>query len=128
MCIRDRACTVPRRTDNSMSLLATTPGKRLVMPCNSTAYVSVAVGLAEAGRPAGLSVALMLLHDSRRQARTGVDGELVLLEDQDRALWNRQQIDEGCALVERALASRRIGMYTLQAAISAVHALSLIHI
>ncbi|WP_350448623.1 RNA polymerase sigma factor [Pseudomonas solani] len=67
-------------------------------------------------------LALMLLHDSRRQARTGVDGELVLLEDQDRALWNRQQIDEGCALVERALASRRIGMYTLQAAISAVHA------
>ncbi|CAN7504566.1 RNA polymerase sigma factor [Aquipseudomonas alcaligenes] len=67
-------------------------------------------------------LALMLLHDSRRQARTGVDGELVLLEDQDRSLWNRQQIDEGCALVERALASRRIGMYTLQAAISAVHA------
>ncbi|WP_271106088.1 RNA polymerase sigma factor [Pseudomonas tohonis] len=67
-------------------------------------------------------LALMLLHDSRRQARTGADGELVLLEDQDRSLWNREQIFEGCALVERALASRRIGMYTLQAAISAVHA------
>lgn len=67
-------------------------------------------------------LALMLLHDSRRQARTGADGELVLLEDQDRSLWNREQILEGCALVERALASRRIGMYTLQAAISAVHA------
>ena len=64
----------------------------------------------------------MLLHDSRRQARTGAEGELVLLEDQDRALWSREQILEGCALVERALASRRIGMYTLQAAISAVHA------
>ncbi|BCG24753.1 DNA-directed RNA polymerase sigma-70 factor [Pseudomonas tohonis] len=67
-------------------------------------------------------LALMLLHDSRRQARTGAEGELVLLEDQDRALWSREQILEGCALVERALASRRIGMYTLQAAISAVHA------
>lgn len=67
-------------------------------------------------------LALMLLHDSRRAARATPDGDLVLLEDQDRARWNRAQIAEGAALVERALASRRFGPYTLQAAISAVHA------
>jgi RNA polymerase sigma-70 factor (ECF subfamily) len=67
-------------------------------------------------------VGLMLLHDARRAARTSPDGELILLDDQDRALWNRQQIDEGRALVERALSSRRFGPYTLQAAIAAVHA------
>jgi len=67
-------------------------------------------------------LALMLLHESRRAARTSADGELVLLDDQDRSLWNRAQIAEGGALVERALASRRIGPYTLQAAIAAVHA------
>lgn len=67
-------------------------------------------------------LALMLLHESRRAARTLPDGELVLLEDQDRSRWNRQQIAEGTALVERALLSRRFGPYTLQAAIAAVHA------
>ncbi|HKX17773.1 MAG TPA: RNA polymerase sigma factor, partial [bacterium] len=67
-------------------------------------------------------LALMLLHESRRTARTSPSGELVLLDDQDRSLWNREQIAEGTALVERALASRRIGPYTLQAAIAAVHA------
>ena len=67
-------------------------------------------------------LALMLLHDSRRAARTSPTGELVLLDDQDRSLWNRDQIAEGAALVERALSSRRIGPYTLQAAIAAVHA------
>ncbi|HEY0015330.1 MAG TPA: RNA polymerase sigma factor [Longimicrobium sp.] len=67
-------------------------------------------------------LALMLLHDARRGARTSADGELVLLADQDRALWNREQIAEGCALVERALRSRRFGPYALQAAIAAVHA------
>ncbi|HZP13441.1 MAG TPA: RNA polymerase sigma factor [Nevskiaceae bacterium] len=67
-------------------------------------------------------LALMLLHDSRRETRASADGELVLLEDQDRARWNRAQIDEGAALVERALGSRRFGPYTLQAAIAAVHA------
>ena len=66
-------------------------------------------------------LALMLLHDSRRAARTSAGGELVLLEEQDRSLWNRGQIDEGSALVERALASRRFGPYCLQAAIAAVH-------
>jgi RNA polymerase sigma-70 factor (ECF subfamily) len=67
-------------------------------------------------------LALMLLHESRRAARTSPAGELILLDDQDRALWNREQIAEGSMLVERALSSRRFGPYTLQAAISAVHA------
>ncbi len=67
-------------------------------------------------------LALMLLHESRRAARTSPTGELVLLDDQDRSSWNRDQIAEGSALVERALLSRRFGPYTLQAAIAAVHA------
>jgi len=67
-------------------------------------------------------LALMLLQESRRIARTSPAGELVLLSDQDRSLWNREQIAEGSALVERAIASRRFGPYTLQAAIAAVHA------
>ena len=67
-------------------------------------------------------LALMLLQESRRAARTSPTGDLVLLEDQDRSLWNREQIAEGKALVERALTSRRFGPYTLQAAIAAVHA------
>jgi RNA polymerase sigma-70 factor (ECF subfamily) len=65
---------------------------------------------------------LMLLHESRRAARTSGDGDLILLEQQDRSLWNRDQIAEGIALTERALRSRRFGAYTLQAAIAAVHA------
>jgi RNA polymerase sigma-70 factor (ECF subfamily) len=65
---------------------------------------------------------LMLLQESRRAARTSPTGELVLLDDQDRSLWNREQIAEGSALVERALRSRRFGPYTLQGAIAAVHA------
>ena len=67
-------------------------------------------------------LALMLLQESRRAARTSPDGELILLEHQDRALWNREHIAEGVALVEKALKSRRFGPYTLQAAIAAVHA------
>jgi RNA polymerase sigma-70 factor (ECF subfamily) len=67
-------------------------------------------------------LALMLLQESRRAARTTPEGELILLDQQDRSLWNRAQIAEGTALVERALASRRIGAYALQAAIAAVHA------
>ena len=66
-------------------------------------------------------LALMLLQESRRAARTSPTGELILLENQDRSLWNREQIAEGVALVERALLSRRFGPYTLQAAIAAVH-------
>ncbi|HUQ70652.1 MAG TPA: RNA polymerase sigma factor [Planctomycetaceae bacterium] len=67
-------------------------------------------------------LSLMLLHESRRAARTSPTGELVLLEQQDRAKWNRAQIAEGKTLVERALASGRFGPYALQAAIVAVHA------
>ena len=67
-------------------------------------------------------LALMLLQESRRAARTSPAGELILLDDQDRSRWNRELIAEGGALVERALASRRFGPYTLQAAIAAVHA------
>lgn len=66
-------------------------------------------------------LALMLLQEARRSARVSAQGDLILLDHQDRSLWNRDQIDEGIKLVERALASRRFGPYTLQAAIAAVH-------
>ncbi len=73
--------------------------------------------------PEGLGLlALMLLQESRRVARTSPSGDLVLLEDQDRSLWDRTHIREGIELVERALSSRRFGSFTLQAAIAAVHA------
>jgi RNA polymerase sigma-70 factor (ECF subfamily) len=67
-------------------------------------------------------LALMLLHESRRPARTSSSGEVVVLEDQDRSLWNRDQIAEGARLVEQTLSTGRYGPYTVQAAISAVHA------
>jgi RNA polymerase sigma-70 factor, ECF subfamily len=67
-------------------------------------------------------LALMLLQESRRVARTSQTGDLILLEDQDRSLWNRDQIAQGKVLLEEALLSRRFGPYTLQAAIAAVHA------
>jgi RNA polymerase sigma-70 factor (ECF subfamily) len=79
------------------------------------------VGLLPEPEVMGL-LALLLLHESRRAARASPEGELVLLEDQDRSLWNREQIAEGLALVDRALSSRRFGPYALQAAIAAVHA------
>jgi RNA polymerase sigma-70 factor (ECF subfamily) len=77
--------------------------------------------LPEEPEPKGL-LALMLLHDSRREARVSDQGELVLLEDQDRTRWNRPQIEEGIRLVEEALRMRRPGSYQVQAAIAAVHA------
>jgi len=67
-------------------------------------------------------LALMLLHESRRAARTSPTGELILLDHQDRALWNRQQIAEGESLVQRAMVSPEVGPYVIQAAIAAVHA------
>ena len=67
-------------------------------------------------------LALMLLHDARRAARTSPTGDLILLEEQDRSLWNREQIAEGASLIERALAAQQVGPYTIQAAIAAVHA------
>lgn len=71
--------------------------------------------------PVGL-LALMLLQESRRAARLSPEGDLVLLDEQDRSLWNRDQIEEGLALVQEALRSRRFGPYAVQAAIAAVHA------
>lgn len=67
-------------------------------------------------------LAMMLLHESRRPARTSSNGDLILLSDQDRSLWNKELIKEGIELVNRALSSRRFGPYTVQAAIAAVHA------
>jgi len=67
-------------------------------------------------------LALMLLHQSRSDARVSETGEIVTLEFQDRALWNRQQIDEGKQLIQQAIRTGRVGFYTIQAAISAVHA------
>jgi RNA polymerase sigma-70 factor (ECF subfamily) len=67
-------------------------------------------------------LALMLLHESRRATRTSASGELILLEDQDRSRWDQDLIAEGTRLVEQALSSRRVGPYTIQAAIAAVHA------
>lgn len=67
-------------------------------------------------------LALMLLHDSRRYARASANGDLILLEDQDRSLWNQNQIEKGSQLIQRSLRSRRFGPYTIQAAIIAVHA------
>ena len=79
------------------------------------------VGLLPEPEAVGL-LAMMLLQESRRAARISPTGELVLLSDQDRSRWNREQISEGSTLVRRAVASRRVGPYTLQAAIAAVHA------
>lgn len=79
------------------------------------------IGLLPEPEALGL-LALMLLQDSRRGARTSPAGDLILLEDQDRSLWNREQIAEGASLVERALASQQVGPYTIQAAIASVHA------
>jgi RNA polymerase sigma-70 factor (ECF subfamily) len=79
------------------------------------------VGLIPEPEALGL-LALMLLQESRRAARTSASGDLILLADQDRSLWNRDQIEEGRSLVRRALSSRRFGSYTLQAAIAAEHA------
>jgi RNA polymerase sigma-70 factor, ECF subfamily len=67
-------------------------------------------------------LALMLLHESRRTARSTPEGDVILLEDQDRRQWNRNMIDEGKELIERSLRTARFGVYTIQAAISAVHA------
>lgn len=104
---------------------AASSGKSLIR--RDLSYEAIRLGrvltelLPEESEVMGLT-ALMLLHDSRRDARSSPDGELVLLEDQDRSLWDGERIAEGSAMVERALASQRFGPYTLQAAIAAVHA------
>ncbi len=79
------------------------------------------LSLHDDGEVRGL-LALMLLHESRRETRTDADGDIVLLENQDRSLWNRAMIREGVELIEQSLRGGRFGAYTLQAAISAVHA------
>ena len=81
----------------------------------------LAVLMPDEGEVLGL-LALMLLQDSRREARVGPNGEIVLLEDQDRSLWNPLRIDEGLRMLERAVSLRRAGPYQLQAAIAAAHA------
>jgi len=103
---------------------AATGGPALTRPDLSTEAIRLArlmAALLPEPEVDGL-LALLLLHDARRAARTTPDGDLVLLEDQDRTRWDRAAIAEGQALVERALRSRRFGAYTLQAAIAAVHA------
>jgi RNA polymerase sigma-70 factor (ECF subfamily) len=79
------------------------------------------VGLLPDPEAMGL-LALMLLHESRRTARTTLEGDLILLEDQDRSLWNTDMIGDAMSLIARALSSQRFGVYTLQAAIAGVHA------
>jgi RNA polymerase sigma-70 factor, ECF subfamily len=95
---------------------------RILCELLSGEHAARGAGLSKpSGEPLGL-LALMLLHDSRRSARTNADGDLVLLEDQDRSLWNRVRIEEGLALAASAMRTAERGPYTLQAAIAAEHA------
>jgi RNA polymerase sigma-70 factor, ECF subfamily len=99
-------------------------GTQLTRPDISTEAIHLArllLTLCPRAEVMGL-LALMLLHESRRLARATTDGDLILLEDQDRTLWNHGQIDEGVRLLRRAMASGEAGQYTLQAAIAATHA------
>jgi RNA polymerase sigma-70 factor (ECF subfamily) len=104
---------------------AATGGEALVRPelCTEAIRLGKLLATLMPDEPESLGlVALMLLHDSRRSTRTKPDGELVLLEDQDRGRWNRGQIEEGLGVLERAMRHRRPGPYQLQAAIAALHA------
>jgi RNA polymerase sigma-70 factor (ECF subfamily) len=99
-------------------------GESLTRPDLSDEAVRLArllIELLPESEPVGL-LALMLLHEARRTTRTSPEGDLVLLEDQDRTRWNRELITEGIALVKQALTSDAVGAYTLQAAIAAIHA------
>jgi RNA polymerase sigma-70 factor (ECF subfamily) len=102
---------------------AASSGESLTRPDLSTEAIRLGRLLVELlPDPEALGLlALMLLQESRRLARTSPSGDLILLEDQDRSLWNREQINEGKSLAAQALASERVGPYTLQAAIAAVH-------
>jgi RNA polymerase sigma-70 factor (ECF subfamily) len=123
----------PERLDSVLSVVyfifnegySATSGRKLTRGdlCDEAVRLgSILVDLApEESEVAGL-VALMLLHDSRRDARTDDEGNLVTLENQDRGLWDRQRIDDGERILRRALAMGRPGPYQVQAAISAVHA------
>jgi RNA polymerase sigma-70 factor (ECF subfamily) len=104
---------------------AATAGDALVRRELCTEAIRLArllVTLMPAERESAALLALMLLHDARREARSSPDGELILLEDQDRSRWNRGQIAEGLALVEDTLRRGRAGPYAIQAAIAALHA------
>jgi len=99
-------------------------GRAVVRPELMTVAIDLGrqvVALSDEGEAKGL-LALMLLHQARSQTRATAEGEIILLEDQDRSLWNRQEIAEACGLVSHALRSGRCGPYSLQAAIAAVHA------
>jgi RNA polymerase sigma-70 factor (ECF subfamily) len=123
---------LPRRLDPVLRVVylvfnegyAPSSGESLTRPVLSTEAIRLGrllVGLLPDPKTEGL-LALMLLHESRRPARTSATGELVLLPDQDRAEWNRELIDEGLALVARAQSADSVGPYAIQAAIAAVHA------
>jgi RNA polymerase sigma-70 factor, ECF subfamily len=104
---------------------ASTSGNELVRAelCDEAIRLAKMLAVSMPDEPEALGLlALMLLHDSRRDARTGPDGDVILLEEQDRTRWSRDQIEEGRRVLERALAYRRAGRYQLQAAIAAVHA------
>jgi RNA polymerase sigma-70 factor (ECF subfamily) len=123
---------LPERLDNVLRVVylvfnegySASAGESLTRPDISAEAIRLGRLLVELlPEPEALGLlALMLLNESRRNARTSPDGELVLLDEQDRTQWNRAQIEEGAALVRRALLSQRFGRYTLQAAITAVHA------
>ena len=126
------AHTLPERLDGVLRVLylvfnegyGASAGDRLVRRELSTEAIRLARVMAslmpDAPEVLGL-LALMLLHDARRETRTGPAGELVLLEDQDRGRWDRERIHEGQILIERAMRMRRVGPYQLQAAIAALH-------
>jgi RNA polymerase sigma-70 factor (ECF subfamily) len=123
---------LPERLDNVLQVIylvftegyAATSGATLARPDLSNEAIYLGRMLLEILPEAEVQgvLALMLLHESRRTARTSPEGDLILLEDQDRSLWNRDLIEEGKLLLEGALRSRQAGPYTLQAAIAAVHA------
>jgi RNA polymerase sigma-70 factor (ECF subfamily) len=123
---------LPERLDSVLAVIylvfkegySATSGGSLTRPDLSEEAIRLGrllVGLLPDPEAVGL-LALMLLQESRRTARTSPEGDLILLEDQDRSRWDREKITEGRALVERAIASRQFGVYTIQAAIAAVHA------
>ncbi len=123
---------LPERLDSVLQVVylvfnegyAASSGEQLTRPDLTGEAIRLARLLVELlPEPESLGIlALMLLHESRRPARTSPEGDIILLEDQDRSLWNREQIAEGTQLVQSAFASGSIGPYAIQAAISAVHA------